>query len=155
MKKFKVGDKVSKPKGYSFDGTVVSVFQNGKGETRLVVELDYNGMLHIFSENQLELHHNNDYTQIINIFGEVVYTTSEGCSSKSELFNKAIQEKISLKNVDISDVDLNLYVKIEESNKFDCLVGAITWGKIIKEVYYKGESFGSGYINYIFHKFTL
>ena len=50
--KFKTGDKVCKPSGYAFDGTVVSVFTNTKGEVRLVVELDYNGMLHIFSEKQ-------------------------------------------------------------------------------------------------------
>ena len=55
MNKFKVGDKVHKPNGYKFDGIVVSVFQNSKGETRIVAELDYNGMLHIFSEKQLEL----------------------------------------------------------------------------------------------------
>lgn len=53
--KFKTGDKVCKPSGYAFDGAVVSVFTNTKGEVRLVVELDYNGMLHIFSEKQLEL----------------------------------------------------------------------------------------------------
>jgi hypothetical protein len=55
MNKFKVGDKVHKPNGYKFDGTVVSVFKNSKGETRIVAEFDYNGMLHIFSEKQLEL----------------------------------------------------------------------------------------------------
>lgn len=53
--KFTVGDKVYKPKGYLFEGTVVSVFKNTKGETRLVVEMEYNGMLHIFNESQLEL----------------------------------------------------------------------------------------------------
>jgi hypothetical protein len=53
--KLKLGDKVSKPKGYSFDGIIVSVFKNTKGEIRVVAELEGNGMLHIFSENQLEL----------------------------------------------------------------------------------------------------
>jgi hypothetical protein len=51
----KIGDKVRKPKGYSFDGTIRSVFENSKGETRIVAELDGNGMLHIFSPSQLEL----------------------------------------------------------------------------------------------------
>jgi hypothetical protein len=51
----KIGDKIRKPKGYSFDGTIRSVFENSKGETRIVAELDGNGMLHIFSPNQLEL----------------------------------------------------------------------------------------------------
>lgn len=58
MAKFKVGDKVMKPKGYSFNGTVVSVFNTTSGETRVVAELDNNGMLHIFSEGQLEVREN-------------------------------------------------------------------------------------------------
>lgn len=53
--KFKIGDKVRKIKGYAFDGVIVSVFQNTKGETRLVAEMENNGMLHIFNEDQLEL----------------------------------------------------------------------------------------------------
>lgn len=53
--KFKIGDKVRKIKGYAFDGIIVSVFNNTKGETRLVAELENNGMLHIFNEDQLEL----------------------------------------------------------------------------------------------------
>jgi hypothetical protein len=52
---FKVGDKVQKPKGYKFDGIVVAVFHNTAGEVRIVAELIDNGMLHIFSESQLEL----------------------------------------------------------------------------------------------------
>lgn len=54
MSKFKVGDRVFKPKGYKFPGTVVSVFQTTLGETRIVAEMLDNGMLHIFNENQLE-----------------------------------------------------------------------------------------------------
>jgi hypothetical protein len=50
---FKIGDKVEKAKGYSFPGVVVSVFQNTKGGTRLVVEMDHYGLLHIFSEENL------------------------------------------------------------------------------------------------------
>jgi len=52
--KFKIGDKVYKPKGYKFPGTVVSVFKTTNGDIRVVAELDDNGMLHIFSESQLE-----------------------------------------------------------------------------------------------------
>ncbi len=55
MTKFKVGDRICKPKGYKFPGIVVSVFQTTSGEIRIVAELIDNGMLHIFSENQLEL----------------------------------------------------------------------------------------------------
>ena len=55
MDKFKVGDKVYKPKGYKFPGTVVSIFQTTSGETRIVAEMEDNGMLHIFNESQLEL----------------------------------------------------------------------------------------------------
>jgi hypothetical protein len=53
--KFKLNDKVRKPKGYSFDGIVVAIFTTTKGEIRIVAELENNGMLHIFNENQLEL----------------------------------------------------------------------------------------------------
>jgi len=55
MNKFKIGDKIYKPKGYKFPGTVVSVFTTTTGETRIVAELEDNGMLHIFTEAQLEL----------------------------------------------------------------------------------------------------
>ena len=53
--KFKVGDKVYKPKAYKFPGIVLAVFQTTSGDTRIVAELIDNGMLHIFSESQLEL----------------------------------------------------------------------------------------------------
>ena len=53
--KFKIGDMVYKPKGYKFPGIVVSNFITTSGEKRIVAELEGNGMLHIFSESQLEL----------------------------------------------------------------------------------------------------
>ena len=53
--KFKEGDKVYKPKGYKFNGIVVSVFKTTSGDVRIVAEMEDNGMLHIFSEKQLEL----------------------------------------------------------------------------------------------------
>jgi len=52
--KFEVGDKAYKPSGYKFPCTIVSVFQNTKGETRIVAEMEEYGLLHIFNENQLE-----------------------------------------------------------------------------------------------------
>jgi hypothetical protein len=52
--KFKVGDKVIKPKGYSFDSTIVAVFKNLTGENRIVAEMD-SGLMHIFNESQLQL----------------------------------------------------------------------------------------------------
>jgi len=52
---FNLGDKVRKPKGYAFDGIVVGIIYNTKGELRIVAELEDNGMLHIFSPQQLEL----------------------------------------------------------------------------------------------------
>jgi len=58
MTKFKIGDLVFKPKGYQFPGTIVSIFQTTKGETRIVAEMRDNGMLHIFNESQLELDEN-------------------------------------------------------------------------------------------------
>ena len=54
MTKFKVGDKAYKPKGYEFPCTIVSVFENTKGEIRVVGEMDQFGLLHIFNEGQLE-----------------------------------------------------------------------------------------------------
>ena len=53
--KFEIGDMVYKPKGYKFPGIVVSNFITTSGEKRIVAELEGNGMLHIFSESQLEL----------------------------------------------------------------------------------------------------
>lgn len=58
MSKFKIGDKICKPKGYRFDGTVVSVFNTTSGDIRIVAEMEDNGMLHIFNENQLEIRDN-------------------------------------------------------------------------------------------------
>jgi len=58
MSKFKIGDIVIKPKGYSFDGEVRAVFTTKSGEIRVVAELkpgNGGGMLHIFSEGQLEM----------------------------------------------------------------------------------------------------
>jgi len=53
---FNVGDKVTKTKGYAFDSTVVSVFENLAGDTRLVCESTViPGMLHIFSPTQMEI----------------------------------------------------------------------------------------------------
>jgi hypothetical protein len=54
MDKFKIGDKVYKPKGYKFPATIVSIFKTTGGDTRIVGEMNYNGMLHIFNEKQLE-----------------------------------------------------------------------------------------------------
>ena len=57
----KVGDKVRKIKGYQFKGIVVAVFQNSKGQVRVVVEHEGSqtessgGMLHIFNTNQLQV----------------------------------------------------------------------------------------------------
>jgi len=54
MDKFKVGDKAYKPKGYKFPCTIVAVFRTTLGEVRIVAEMDDNGMLHVFNEDQLE-----------------------------------------------------------------------------------------------------
>lgn len=52
--KFSIGDRAYKPKGYQYPCTVVSVFTNTSGETRVVGEMDFTKMLHIFNEDQLE-----------------------------------------------------------------------------------------------------
>lgn len=52
-----VNDMVRKKHGYNFPGIVVSVFQKLDGQTRVVVECTapgVEGMLHIFSESNLE-----------------------------------------------------------------------------------------------------
>ena len=51
-----LGDDVQKVKGYKYPGTVVAVFKTLRGEKRFVVEAtgkEYQGMLHIFNEEQL------------------------------------------------------------------------------------------------------
>jgi len=55
MSKFKVGDRATKPKGYAFPCTVVSVFTTTQGNIRVVGEMEVYGLLHIFNESQLEL----------------------------------------------------------------------------------------------------
>lgn len=55
MTELKTGDKVNKPKGYKFPGTVVAVFTTTLGDTRYVVEMEGYGLLHIFNREQLEL----------------------------------------------------------------------------------------------------
>jgi hypothetical protein len=56
--KFNVGDRAYKPKGYKFPCTIVSIFKTTSGDIRIVGEMDDNGMLHIFNENQLEHYEN-------------------------------------------------------------------------------------------------
>lgn len=51
--KFRVGDKVHKPKGYKFNSTIVSVFKTLSGNIRVVAE-NGDGLLHIFNEDNLE-----------------------------------------------------------------------------------------------------
>lgn len=55
-----VGDTVQKIKGYSWPGVVVAVFENLKGQTRIVVECtvpEVAGALHIYNPEQLERTH--------------------------------------------------------------------------------------------------
>ena len=58
---FKVGDEITKTKGYAFHGVIVAVFKNTKGQVRIVAEhygsqtKESGGMLHIFSETQLDI----------------------------------------------------------------------------------------------------
>jgi len=52
--KFALWQSVSKPKGYSFDGVVVSRFYTMRGGLRYVIEhARVAGRLHIFNEDQL------------------------------------------------------------------------------------------------------
>lgn len=45
-------DQVKKPKGYKFNSTVLAVFKNLSGETRVVAE-NKDGIIHIFAPEQL------------------------------------------------------------------------------------------------------
>ena len=59
MPKFKIGDKVRKRADYAHPGIVVSVLITRAGAVRYAVEADhpeFAGMLHVYSEEQLELH---------------------------------------------------------------------------------------------------
>lgn len=54
---FELHQRVRKRNGYRFPGIVVSVFWTTTGKVRYVVEADsddFKGMLHIFSNNDLE-----------------------------------------------------------------------------------------------------
>ena len=54
MTNLKVGEKVVKPRGYPYPGTIVAVFTTRSGEERVVVESDIlPGMLHIFAPSQV------------------------------------------------------------------------------------------------------
>lgn len=56
--RFAVGDKVRKHKGYPFPGVIVAVFTTTADHVRVVVEAtgeDYQGMLHIFSQENIEV----------------------------------------------------------------------------------------------------
>lgn len=56
-----IGNKIKKRTGYAFEGVIVSVFKNSVGAVRIVAEHTASktpkngGMLHIFSENQLQV----------------------------------------------------------------------------------------------------
>lgn len=51
-----VGDWAVKQSGYSFAGTVRSVFMTGNDELRFVVDFEDSGLLHIFSPSQLRFY---------------------------------------------------------------------------------------------------
>jgi hypothetical protein len=56
-RRFVVNDRVQKARGYKYPGVVVSQFLTLSGQVRYVVEAlhpDFKGMLHIFSDEQLE-----------------------------------------------------------------------------------------------------
>lgn len=100
MNKFKIGDKIYKPKGYKFPGTIVSVFTTTTGETRIVAELEDNGMLHIFTEAQLELipDKSKDERQCVRT-GQY-----ETCINPHEIYYRGCTDKCKhyKKNVDVS-----------------------------------------------------
>lgn len=57
IQKFDIGDKVQKANGYLYPGIILCVFETRDHKIRYVVEADhpdFRGMLHIFSNNDLE-----------------------------------------------------------------------------------------------------
>jgi hypothetical protein len=99
MEKFKIGDKVCKPKGYAFNGIVVAVFNNTNGDVRIVAELEGNGMLHIFSESQLELREKAEKIQTAVDF----FMNSLEATSYSNGFWKAYEKAKEMENEQIVD----------------------------------------------------
>ena len=60
MPQFEIGDTVKKVGGdYTFDGVVVAVFRKLSGKIRVVVE-DDRGILHVFSETNLQYRTSNE-----------------------------------------------------------------------------------------------
>jgi hypothetical protein len=54
----KIGDKVEKHSGYKYPGEIRAIFTNRAGKVRYVVEAlheDFEGMLHIFNGDQLNI----------------------------------------------------------------------------------------------------
>lgn len=118
MSKFNIGDKIYKPKGYKFDGTVVSVFNTTLGDIRIVAEMDDNGMLHIFNENQLEIRdHSYDYGMNEHKFRAmelVNYYVRERNMTSDEAKNHILDYKILFEVENIPEFIREYWSKIKE-----------------------------------------
>ena len=85
--RYPIATKVQKKTGYAYPGVIVAVFNKLNGEIRYVVECtipEVEGMLHIFSEKDLELRESarttidkKSWEVIKNAFGELAYKKVE------------------------------------------------------------------------------
>ena len=107
--KFNVGDTIYKIKGYKFNGTVVSVFKTASNKIRVVAEMHRNGMLHIFSEDQLELDVTPDGTQSIQIINSAKAILDEVVTDK-ESGAKYTKQHYILSREKISEISYALHL---------------------------------------------
>lgn len=118
MSKFNIGDKIYKPKGYKFNGTVVSVFNTTSGDIRIVAEMDDNGMLHIFNENQLEIRDNlydTDLTEYkVRVMELVNYYVSERGMTLEEAKNHILDYKVIFEIDKLPEFIREYWIKIKE-----------------------------------------
>lgn len=119
--KFKIGDKVYKPKGYKFPGTVVSIFKTTGGDIRIVAEMADNGMLHIFNENQLEL------------LDDIILNNIPECErvAKSMLTNTLLVQKMSI--AEAKEKVINVINELMADSEMPNYL-ADYWGKIRVEI---------------------
>jgi hypothetical protein len=107
--KFKVGDNIYKIKGYKFNGRVASVFKTASDKIRVVAEMHSNGMLHIFSEDQLELDTTLDGDQSLQIIERARAILDEAVTDKENGARYTKQHYI-LSREKISEISYALYL---------------------------------------------
>ena len=136
--KFKVGDKVYKPKGYKFPCTIVGVFETIGGETRVIGEMDEYGLLHIFNENQLE-HYGKDEPDLLNdaymgyywIMGDKIKVTKDEFIKKCKTDIEFSQKwGLTIEERELSLIERNNFLG---DKKYTMLDGDYIWPTMIED----------------------